>query len=183
MKASCVDSLFGVSLCVCVCVCVCRTRVYMRAASCGEAEGNCTIVSVCVDTSFLPPATPTLQLKRMYNNRERRFFFFFLHLLWRSVLCNTCRSVSAYHQDASFIHMRIEKANLFLDSFLPPIIKKSYVESSFCKYSDLMLKSYSWKRSSLKAILQNFMFQEFPHFTASFLFPLVESVATPAHQV
>lgn len=76
MKASRVDFLFGVSFCVCVCVCV--ARVYMRAASCGEAKGNCTIVSVCVDTSFLPPATPTLQLKRMYNNRKR---YFFLHLL------------------------------------------------------------------------------------------------------
>ena len=167
---------------VCLCVCVCVARVCICEQHPVEKQRETVPLCRCVST---PPSylLPPQHFNWNGCTTIESGVFFFLHLLWRSVLCNTCRSVSAYHQDASFIHMRIEKANLFLDSFLPPIIKKSYVESSFCKYSDLMLKSYSWKRSSLKAILQNFVFQEFPHFAASFLFPLVESVATPAHQV
>lgn len=88
----------------------------MQAASCGEAQGNRTIVLVCVDTSFLPPASPTLLLERTHNNRKWLF-------LWRSVLCNNCClciTVSPKTK-ANAIHIEATKTTWLIDPFLPSV--------------------------------------------------------------
>lgn len=101
---------------------VCVARVYMRAASCGEAEGNCTIVSVCVDTSFLPPATPTLQLKRMYNNRKGCFFYTYFEGLCFVILVDLYHCITnmqalfTWGSRKQFI-LRFFSSSNYLDSF------------------------------------------------------------------